>query len=431
MVQTKRSYVFPFYKYFYANVKIKLCILSKLDVIALIIDKTCIHYNLHFIFLLAEFIALIKYIIFVKVKLYIYSVVLFLSLCYNATAQVAPKYSNEFLAIGVGARSFSMANATVASVTGVDAVYWNPAALNSIKHNVNLGLMHSEYFAGLAKYDFGALAFKPDESSAFGISLIRFGVDDIPNTTDLIDSDGNIRFDRIKSFSVADYAFTLSYSRKLPIEGLDIGANAKVIRRIGGEFASAWGFGIDVAARFLYRNWHFGLMARDITTTFNSWNYNTESLEEVFLMTGNEIPSNTTEITLPKFILGAAYTYKFSRKFAALAELNLDITTDGKRNTLIKGDHFSIDPHMGVELNYNKLVYLRFGVGNLQTEYNIDGKSSTTCQPNIGLGLKYKKLTIDYALTDIGNVSAAGYSHVFSLSYVIDKNDIKPKTNVE
>lgn len=345
----------------------------------------------------------------------------------HTSAQVAPKYSNEFLSIGIGARSFAMANSTVASISGVNSVYWNPAALVGLEKKMNLGLMHSEYFAGLAQYDFGAAAFKIDEESSFGVSFIRFGVDNIPNTLELIDNDGNIRFDRIKPFSVVDYAITFSYARQIGIEGLSIGGNAKIIRRIGGDFASAWGFGIDAAALYSYNNWKFGLMARDITTTFNSWTFYTDDLAEVFEMTGNVIPENSTEITLPKFILGAAYEYEFAEKFGALGEVNIDISTDGKRNVLIEGDPLSIDPHMGVEFNYNKLVFLRVGVGNIQNEFSIQGDKYTTVQPNMGLGIKYKQFTIDYALTDIGNVSAAGYSHVFSLSYSFDKLNLEVK----
>jgi hypothetical protein len=44
----------------------------------------------------------------------------------------------------------------------------------------------------------------------------RFGVDDILNTTELIDSEGNIDYNRISLFSTADYGFTFSYARKLP-----------------------------------------------------------------------------------------------------------------------------------------------------------------------------------------------------------------------
>ncbi len=344
----------------------------------------------------------------------------------ETVAQVAPKYTNEFLAIGVGARAFGMSNSAVASARDITAAYWNPAALLSLEDNLNIGIMHSEYFAGLAQYDFGALGFKIDDQSNFAVSLIRFGVDNIPNTLELIDSDGRLRFDRIKAFSVADYAVTFSYARELPVEGLSVGGNAKIIRRVGGDFARAWGFGIDLGGRYIMGNWTFALMARDITTTYNSWTFNTKSLKDVFIMTGNEIPENSTEITLPEFIPAVSYTYAFNDKFEILGEVDMDISTDGKRNVLIKGDPFSIDPHLGIECNYKKLVYLRAGIGNIQNEFGIDGKKFTTVQPNIGLGIKYKKLTLDYALTDIGNVSVAGYSHVFSLNYSINKINMEP-----
>lgn len=335
-------------------------------------------------------------------------------------AQTAPKYSNEFLSIGAGARAFSMGNANTASVSDETSVYWNPAALTQLKYPINIGLMHAEYFAGLAQYDFGVLAFKPDEKSVFAISFIRFGVDNIPNTTELIDSDGNLRFDRITAFSVADYAVSLSYARNLNITGLSVGGNVKIIRRVAGDFAEAWGFGVDLSSVYVKDNLRIGVMLRDITTTFNSWTFHTDELAEVFELTGNIIPENSTEITLPKIIIGASWYQAIYGKFGGLAEINLDFTTDGKRNVLIKGDPLSIDPHVGLEFDYNQLVYLRAGINNIQQEdkgYSRD--LSYTMQPNIGLGIKYKRIKVDYALTDLGDVSAAGYSHIFSLSYSI------------
>ncbi len=41
----------------------------------------------------------------------------------------APKYSNEFLAVGVGARSLGMANAQTGITNDVTSAYWNPAGL--------------------------------------------------------------------------------------------------------------------------------------------------------------------------------------------------------------------------------------------------------------------------------------------------------------
>jgi hypothetical protein len=92
------------------------------------------------------------------------------------------------LAIGVGARGLGMSGSQIASVEDVTSGYWNPAGLLGVKSDLQVGAMHSEYFAGIAKYDFVGFAKAIDEEQAIGLSFIRFGVDDIPNTTELIDA---------------------------------------------------------------------------------------------------------------------------------------------------------------------------------------------------------------------------------------------------
>ncbi len=335
----------------------------------------------------------------------------------------APKYSNEFLAIGVGARALSMSNSNIAIANDVTSGYWNPAGLAKVPSSYQLSLMHSEYFAGIAKYDYGALAAQIDAKSTAAFSFIRFGVDDIPNTTELIDAEGNIDYDRITTFSAADYAFILSYARKSKIVGLDYGANVKVIYRKVGKFANSWGFGLDIGVQYDFKKWHFGAVARDVTSTFNAWNYNLDdATKEVFTRTGNEIPKNSVEYTLPRLNIGAARYFDFGKKFFALVDLDMDMTFDGKRNVLIKSNPISIDPHIGVEFGYNNIVFLRGGFGNFQQETSIDGKKRTSFQPNIGIGIVIKKIVaIDYALTDVGNASIALYSNVFSLKVNINR----------
>ena len=196
------------------------------------------------------------------------------------SAQTTRKYSNEFMNIGVDAASFGMANAVVASTADVNSGYWNPAGLLHLEDK-ELSLMHASYFANIANYDYAAFAMPLDDRSAVGISVIRFGVDDILNTTQLIDEQGNIDFNRISLFSTADYGVTFSYARKLPLDGLNLGVNTKVIRRIIGDFASSWGFGLDAAIQFETGEWKFGLMARDITTTFNAWKIDEEQFATI------------------------------------------------------------------------------------------------------------------------------------------------------
>ncbi len=335
---------------------------------------------------------------------------------------IAQKYSNEFLQIGVGGRALSMGNAVVASSDDIYSTYWNPSGLLGLQHNVSLGLMHSSYFGGLAAYDFGAAVIKNSDSSAFAISVLRFGVDDIPNTLDLVDANGNFDFSKLRSFSVADYAILFSYARKFnKYPNIDWGANLKIIRRIVGEFASAWGFGFDLSVRYTYQAFILGATLRDATSTFNAWTYNTETFEEAFIKTGNEIPQNGLEINRPRLITGIAYDYPIKEKFSILGEVNADFTFDGKRNTLIKSSFASIDPHVGVELSYLKKFFIRTGIFNIQHVVNASGKNVLNIQPSIGAGIRHKSFAIDYAFTDIGNASAALYSHVISIRFGLER----------
>ena len=68
-------------------------------------------------------------------------VILFFSLI-TAFSQNSSKYSNEFLNIGVDARSIGMANAVVSSVNDVNSTYWNPAGLLNIERD-EISLMHT------------------------------------------------------------------------------------------------------------------------------------------------------------------------------------------------------------------------------------------------------------------------------------------------
>jgi len=335
-----------------------------------------------------------------------------------------PKYSNEFLTIGVGARALGMSNAFVSVANDATSGYWNPAGLTHIDANIQVALMHTEYFAGLAQYDYGTIAFNLDEKSAFGFTYLRFGIDDIPDTSDLIDADGNINYDRIRSFSASDNAFMISYARILN-PNLRIGVNTKIIRRTAGSFAGAWGFGLDAGIQYQWQEWNFGLMGHDITSTFNAWSYDLDDrMREVFTITGNEIPQNSLEVTLPRMALGASRSFLFAEKIGLLASADLFITTDGKRNVMFKGDPISVDPALGLEVDFKKIIFLRAGIGNYQQYAGVEDQITHAMQLNMGVGVVIRDiLAIDYALTDVGDNSIALYSNVFSLRFNINRRD--------
>ncbi len=329
-------------------------------------------------------------------------------------------YSNEFLNIGVDASSMAKGNAVTASVSGVYSSYWNAAGLVNTSQKLELAIMHANYFSGLAQYDYFGAAYKLSDSLSLGVSAIRFGVDNIPNTLNLIDANGNVNYDRISYFSVADYAFLFSLGRKSKIVNLNWGASVKIIYRQQGDFASAYGFGFDVGAQYKLNKWLFGANLRDATSTFNIWIFDTEKFDKVFEQTSNKIPDNSLELSSPKLIAGVAREFELNNKINLMAELDMDLYFDGEHHSLIKAKPISLDAYIGLEIRYLRNVYLRAGVNRFQIYEDFDNENKFTFQPNIGLGISFFNFSLDYALTDVGDMTIAPVSHIFSLKYSLN-----------
>lgn len=364
-------------------------------------------------------------------------VLICLALSINTYAQ---KYSNEFLSIGVSARAQAMAGAQVATVRDVTAGYWNPAGLSGITADMQVAAMHNEWFAGIGRYNYGAFALplpNQTQSRHLGFSFIRFGVDKIPNTLSLYNADGSIDYGNVTTFNAADYAFMFHYAQSFDSIGLSIGATPKIVHRKIGPFATSWGFGIDIGAQYKIKDWRFGLMLKDITTTFNAWSFNfTDQEKETLGLTGNEIPIKSMEITKPQILIGFGYQKDFKlgkpkegkrqKYFGLIAEIDFNFTTDGKRNTLVRSNPISMDPVIGLELHYDNLVFLRGGINNIQEFEAINGDKKWAVQPNFGLGFRIYSFYIDYALGLNGggalldNAEGAILSHIVSLKVDID-----------
>jgi len=342
------------------------------------------------------------------------------------------KYSNEFLNIGAGARGLAMGAAQVASVSDATAGYWNPAALTGVQDFPSISLMHASYFDNIGKYDYASVAIPvSDNKRTLALSVLRFAVDDIPNTLFLVEPDGSINYGNITTFSSADYAFLFSFAQKIKDEEdvkTSFGVNAKVIYRKVGHFASAWGFGIDAGFKMQKDKWSLGIVAKDITTTFNAWSFNfTDKEKEVLYLTKNDIPVKSTELTAPRLTLGSSYNFPLGASVNLLTEAALDFTFDGNRNTIFSGDPISVDPHAGLEVSIKDVFFVRAGIYNFQRAL-ADGdtmnlKKVWIYQPALGAGFKINNISIDYAFSNLANQSNPLYTHIFSIKLDLDKKE--------
>ncbi|MFN8438090.1 MAG: hypothetical protein U0V72_10660 [Cytophagales bacterium] len=392
---------------------------------------------------------------------FIYCSLLFVPML--AQSVYTSKYSNEFLNIGVNARNIAMGNTSVAFTGDVTSAYWNPAGLTKIAHKQEIAAMHNEYFGGMAQYNYIGASIPIDSSSRFAISYIRLSIDDIPDTRYLFDNSGNnnsnvygpIDYNKIKYFSAADNAFLISFAKQNKKFGaakylgmykygvrtflndssgnnLSFGGNFKIIHRKIGQFADAWGFGLDVGAQMVYNKWQFGAFLKDASNTFNFWNINSDMFKTAYSTyntldstSQNSLPSKTLEITLPKLIVGLSRSlYMNKTKSIQLRpSLDVDFTFDGKRNVLIKSKTISGDVKVGLELCYKKKLFIRTGINNFQELKDYNGSKYYTLQPNAGVGVQFTRFALDYAIINPANASVGLYSHVFSVR--LGLNDVK------
>jgi hypothetical protein len=137
----------------------------------------------------------------------------------------------------------------------------------------------------------------------------------------------------------------------------------------------------------------------------------------------------STEMTAPRLVIGASRDFKIGKKSSLLAEANIDLTFDGKRNTIVSADPVSADPKLGLEFNVNNVFFLRGGINNFQRALadgdTLNQKRVWIYQPSVGAGFKIQNVTIDYAFTNLANQSNPLFTHVFSLrlDMVNDKNN--------
>ncbi|MCZ2083175.1 MULTISPECIES: PorV/PorQ family protein [unclassified Kaistella] len=345
----------------------------------------------------------------------------------SSEAQIVRKYSNEFLNIGAGARGLAMGGAVISNQNDVYSPMWNPAGLLGVDRDWQGAAMHAEYFESIAKYDYIAYAKPLDNNGGvFAISIVRLGVDNILNTTQLIDPEGNIDYDKITSFSQSDYAALISYAfHPGGNQKLDVGVNAKLVYRNVGKFASGYGFGFDLGAIYHSDNgWNYGAVMKDITTTVNFWTVNQKELSAV--VNGEEFnpaPKDKMELTMPKLNLGMSRNFEINRDLELMPEAGINVDF-AKTAAVISTDFASITPYAGAELKFQDMIFVRVGLNRFQTVTDIENlKRKVSFQPSAGIGIKYQGLTLDYAITNSGIGGSNFYSNFFSLK--LDMGDFR------
>lgn len=328
------------------------------------------------------------------------------------SAQEFAKYGGEFMSIGVGGRALGLGSAYAGLANDVTASYWNPAGIARIDYP-QIAASHDERFGNLINYDYGAFAFPYGTNSvnsetgqtdykaaSFAISVIRLGVDGIPDTRKAwADSNGNGLFDdgaglrpdynAITFFNASDWVVYGTYAQQYS-ENVYWGVNVKLIRRTIGEF-NGTGIGFDLGVLYLpFEKLSLGANLQDATTTLVAWN------------------TGTNDLISPTLKIGAAYYVELFNGRLTPA-VGADVRFENRRYSAVANlGPVSFDPQAGIEFDYNTLFAVRAGyndVGNL----------------TLGAGIHLRKLDIDYSFAKFDAADQLGNTHRISLRLTLEE----------
>jgi len=313
------------------------------------------------------------------------------------------KYAGEFISLGVGGRALAMGGAYVALANDVTAGYWNPAGLAHLNYP-QIALMHDEQFGSLVNHDYGAVAIPVGGRTSIGLSLIRLGVDDIPDTRNAgVDINGNVTYDpnqfsrvdpdRVTYFNAADYALYFTYAQRYS-DDFTYGANVKLIRRDLGD-ASATGIGFDVGVWYTpFENIVLGANIQDITTTFLAWS------------------TGRNELISPTMKVGSAYLIEaLGGRFAPALDVDVRFENRKYASTAHLGP-VSFDLHGGLEFQFKDLIALRAGYSDVK-------------QLTMGAGMHLPKLNVDYSFAKFDATGQLGNTHRISVTFTLETDEYR------
>jgi hypothetical protein len=298
----------------------------------------------------------------------------------------ATRYAGEFLRIGVGARALGMGSAFAGLADDGTAAFWNPAGIATLGSR-EITAMHAEQFGSIVKYDFLSytmpLGSPGKPKSGLAVSLIRLGVDEIPDTRNLeiLDVNGNGKFDypedrlivdesRFVFDSDNDVALLFSYAREVS-RGFSLGGNLKIVRQWLGDSLRSNGFGLDLGALYVGSSgWSAGAKLSDATTTQILWN------------------TGTDEFIAPSLRTGLAKTHAFkNRSHVITAALDVQVGfSDEQLSSQANLGAVTFNFHPGLEYWLERKLALRTG---------FEAQNFTA-----GAGFRYKKFGLDYAFLD-------------------------------
>lgn len=330
------------------------------------------------------------------------ALIFFVDIAFAGRGDKAGTAAASQLLIPIGARSIAMGGSSLAIITGIEAMYWNPAGLARSQHSFNSMFSHMSYLANI-NVEYLAVSTTLSSIGHIGFSIKSLGIGEINVTSeDYPDGTGEVT-------SPAFYTFGAAFSRRVS-DRIAVGVTAQyVYEKMAEVTASAFSFNAGV--QYTGIGGIDGLsVGAAVKNVGGKLKYDGNGLLREARITDSERKNSIVKIEseaydLPSTIeVGLAYNRKF------LGNNWITLTS------VFQNNNYSDDEYkFGMEY-FNEFISIRSGVSvtaQSETAENIFG-------PSIGFGvhklINEIQISIDYAYRFVQYFNG---NHVFCIVFEI------------
>ncbi len=294
------------------------------------------------------------------------------------------------LRIPIGAQYLAQGGAPVATATGLEAIYWNPAGVFLKDEDANALFSYRQYIADM-NMSYAAVSGNFGDLGTLAISFRDLNIGDINVTTlDQPDGTGEI-------ISPTYFVLGLTYSRLLS-DRVSIGATINLLNESWtGVSASGYSFDAGVQYKNLFTNGlSLGVVVKNLggALTFGGSGLFVQAQDPNSARGLTFYQISAASFELPSEIsLGLSYT-------RALDEEN-NISVSGA----FVNNNFAFDDYkVGLEYSYKNIAFLRGGY--LFSPQSTSDRANIWQDYSLGVGLNFKQFTdmdisLDYAYTPV------------------------------
>lgn len=337
----------------------------------------------------------------------IYSVALVLCLVLEMTSAQGNKRigtaAGTQLLVPIGARDFAMSGSGIATSSGVESMFWNPAGLSRMDDNAQ-GMFSNMSYIGDIGLNFGAVAAKFGSFGTVGLSIKTFDFGAIPLTTN-DDPENETGRTYSPNFSV----FGVSYARSLT-DAISVGANAKIISETIQD-ANSTGFAIDFGVQYSglvdIKGLSLGVAMKNIGPQMK---YDGSGLYRNAISSDGDRPEQKFKSEAATFELPSLIELGLSYSDALGENMNYTLNSSFTNNNLYL-DEYRVGGEVGMNLGEFKgfvrggLSIVTFGDAATREEFEpvfvVTENLNIFDSPTFGAGFVYETeavdITVDYA----------------------------------